>query len=87
MEAVGVAASIIQLITAALQSAKAIQTVLSGIEDGPAHVNELSTKLGDLRGILPQLQSLQSTSGNAFDELMRSTQRCATDLQVFEIKF
>jgi len=86
MEALGAAASIVSLVTAALQSAKVIQEILSGIKDGPTLINELTSKLSDLRGLLPQLERLQSTSGSTIDELRRTTERCAGELQMFEAK-
>ncbi|KAF8241495.1 hypothetical protein K440DRAFT_642216 [Wilcoxina mikolae CBS 423.85] len=85
MAALGIAASIIAVITAALQSAKVIHQILSGIKDGPHHVVELSTKVNDSQAILKQLQNFDR-SRNVFDELKKSIVPCADDLAVFETK-
>ncbi|KAF8528325.1 ankyrin repeat-containing domain protein [Trichophaea hybrida] len=69
MYVLGAAANIVSLVTVALQSAKVIQEILSGIKDGPTLINELTSKLSDLRGLLLQLERLPSTSGTKLAKL------------------
>ncbi|KAF8248642.1 ankyrin [Wilcoxina mikolae CBS 423.85] len=85
MDPLSPAASVVAIITAALNSAKFIHQIIRSIKDGPHHILELSAKLSDLQGILRQLQSFDR-SGNAFDELRQFMAPCANDLANFERK-
>jgi uncharacterized protein YukE len=92
MDAVGGTASVIAIVTATLQSARAIHIIVSGIKDGPFHVQELMTNVTDLRMVLELANNFRNlAAGNAqqashFAELENTIQRCFTDLQGFEAK-
>jgi hypothetical protein len=60
MDGVSAAASIVALVTVALQSASAIHAVVSGIRNGPEQVSQLILALESLNGVLQQLSRLQT---------------------------
>ncbi|KAF8250895.1 ankyrin [Wilcoxina mikolae CBS 423.85] len=94
MAALGGTASVIAVVTATLQSARAIHIIVSGIKDAPSHVQDLMTNVTDLRMVLDLVNNLHNlATGNAhtqqarhLSELENTTQRCLTDLQEFEAK-
>jgi hypothetical protein len=87
MDPLSTTASVIAVVTAALQCAKTIREIVCGIRDGPTHIAELGTKMSDIRDLLKQLKAVgQRITGNEFDDLKATMQRCASDLATFERK-
>jgi hypothetical protein len=87
MEPLSTTASVIAIVTAALQCTKTIHEIICGIRNGPTYVQELSVKMSDLRGLLNQLKVVgHRITGDQFDELKATMQRCANDLAIFEGK-
>jgi hypothetical protein len=87
MDGVSAAASIIALVTVALQSASAIHAVVSGIRDGPEQVSQLILALEGLNGVLQQLSRLQALrqDGNREDlsDLENLMGSCVKDIDRF----
>jgi len=87
MDPLSTTASVIAVVTAALRCAKTIREIICGIRDGPTYVQELGMKMSDIRDLLNQLKAVgQRITGNEFDELKATMQRCANDLAMFEEK-
>jgi hypothetical protein len=87
MDGVSAAASIVALLTAALQSASAIHAVVSGIRDGPKEVSQLVSALNDLNRELQQLSNIQASrqDGGAEDvsDLGQLVDSCVRDVDRF----
>ena len=89
MDPVAASASLANIITFALQSAKVIYETIAGIRDGPIEVRRLGSATEVLRQLLMQLNQL-TTQGSqhgydvadaSLQPLKNQVERCSTDLQ------
>jgi hypothetical protein len=82
MDAVGTAASIVSIITAALQSTKSIYQIIEGIKDAPTVIKTLSEKVKTLEDALLRMRNIQLPSQLLKDR----TEKCQRDLESFSRK-
>ena len=88
MDGVSAAASIIALVTFALQSTEVIYKIVHGIKDGPSQIHQLAEQVGRLGRTLKQLNYLltieeqrgQKDSHGDLTELRAAMQECTADL-------
>jgi hypothetical protein len=90
MDPLSGAASVIAVVTAALQSGIAIHKAVSGIRDGPEQVSRLASTLQDLNSVLRQLTIIPvgHENGRCEDhpELHKAIDRCVKDIESFRTK-
>ena len=83
-------ASVIAVVTAALQSGIAIHKAVAGIRDGPEQVARLASAVEDLNGLLRQLSTMPAVSQDNrpedLPELREAMVRCAKDVESFNKK-
>ncbi|CCX04290.1 hypothetical protein FPQ18DRAFT_380526 [Pyronema domesticum] len=82
MDAVGATASIVGIITAALQSTKFIYQIIERIKDAPTVIKELGEKVKVLEGALLRMSNIQLPSQLLKDRM----EKCQRDLESFSKK-
>ncbi len=84
MEAIGGGASVLAFITLAIQSAKTISNLLSGIKDAPDNVRRTAETVSMLRVALEQLAQCQLVSGAALPQgLEGQVKACSDNLKAY----
>ena len=88
MDGISGAASVVALVTIALQSTKAIYETFTGIHNGPIFLTQLTSELRTLQDVLASIADLSKGPAQAnttkFQQLEGLSQRCVTDLQNME---
>ena len=87
MDGISAAASILTIVTVALQSASYVNAIVTGIKDGPKQARELASAIGDLDRVLQQLSRLkilrEEENGCNLSEFKRLILKCADDVKGF----
>jgi hypothetical protein len=82
MDAVGATASIVGIITAALQSTKIIYQIIEGIKDAPTVIKDLGEKVKIIEDALLRMRNIQLPSQSLKDRM----KKCQHDLESFSRK-
>ncbi|KAK3898027.1 hypothetical protein C8A05DRAFT_38399, partial [Staphylotrichum tortipilum] len=84
MEAIGGGASVLAFITVAIQSAKTISDLLSGIKDAPDNVRRTAETVSMLQSALEQLAKWQQESGAALPQVLEGqVKACSNNLEAY----
>jgi len=80
-------ASVIAVVTAALQTGIAIHKAVSGIRDAPQQVSRLASTFDDLNSLLHQLADILTCSPDEQSgDLSKLVDRCVADINAFKGK-
>jgi Mg2+ and Co2+ transporter CorA len=82
VEAISAVASVIGVVTAAVQSTKYSYQMIEGIKDAPSMIRKLGDKIKNLEDALVQLKCIQSPS----PRLKPKVEECQRDLKEFSRK-